>query len=259
MKKALLFTIALAGLFFAQIGTMNAQCIVDPQYTAPGIYPNDTLQDMMATVATNQVVQFVFPADTVVLGFTLPFDSFVVNSVNNIPSNLQWECNNNHPTCVYVTTPGQLTRGCVTIFDVPQVSNPAYPGYDSIIVTGVAWVTFPFGGAQSLATDIPVYYRIQPFNAVQGGAYSTLDLNISPNPVAYRSNATFNLETAANVKLTVIDMLGKEVKVLSNQMMNQGTHEVKLDVSSIEAGAYFVKIDVNNGEFVQSKKFMTIR
>ena len=259
MKKTLLLTFALAGLFLAQIGVVQAQCTVNPVYTSPGIYPSDTLQDMMATVSTNQVVQFVFPSDTVIFGQTIPFDSFVVSSISNIPGNLQWECNNNHPTCVYVTTPGQLTRGCVTIFDIPQASNPAYPGYDSIIVTGIAWVTFPFGGAQPISTDIPVYYRVMPFNAVADGIVNTLDFTISPNPVAFRSNASFKLEEAAQVNLTVIDMLGKEVMQISNSMMSAGEHDVKLDVSSLQAGAYFLRIDLNNGEFVQSKKFMTIR
>ena len=259
MKKTLLLTFALAGLFLAQISFAQTQCTVNPVYTSPGIYPSDTLQDMMAAIPTNQVIQFVFPSDTVVFGQTIPFDSFEVSSISNIPGNLQWQCNNNHPACVYVTTPGQLTRGCVTIFDIPQTTNPAYPGYDSIIVTGIAWANFPLGGAQPISIDIPIYYRVTPYNGVVDGIVNTLDFSISPNPVAFRSSASFNLKKAARVNLTVIDMLGKEVMQISNRMMSAGEHDVKLDVSSLQAGAYFLRIDLNNGEFVQSKKFMTIR
>ncbi len=257
MKKTLLLTIALAGLFMVQFGVVKAQCIVDPQYTAPGIYPSDTLLDMEVMAATNQVVQFVFPADTVIFGQTIPFDSFVVSSISNIPANLQWECNNNHPTCVYLTTPGQLTRGCVTIFDMPQAQNPAYPGYDSIIVTGIAWVTFPFGGAQPISTDISVFYRIG-LVGIDAGMFSTLDLNIAPNPVAFRSTASYNLEAAADIKITIVDMVGKEVMTVSEGTMNAGEHDVKIDASLLPAGAYFLKMDINKGEYVESKKFMAI-
>ena len=258
MKKTLLLTIALAGLFMVQFGVVKAQCIVDPQYTAPGIYPSDTLQDMDAMTPTNQVVQFVFPADTVIFGQTIPFDSFVVNNINNIPGNLQWECNLNHPTCVYVTTPSQLTRGCVTIFDTPQAQSPAYPAYDSIIVNGIAWVTFPFGGAQPISTDIPVYYRIGPAVSVADGMFGTLDLNIAPNPVAFRSTASYNLEAAADIKITIVDMVGKEIMTVSEGTMNAGEHDVKIDASLLPAGAYFLKMDINKGEYVESKKFMAI-
>ena len=251
-QTSILFFALLLGCF----GMVKSQCVVDPQYTSPGIYPSDTLLDMFATQSTNQVVQFVFPPDTVLFGQTLPFDSFVVSGVTNIPANLQWECNNNHPTCTYVTTPGQLTRGCVTISDIPQAQNAAYPGYDSIIVNGTAWVTL-LGNAYPISTDIPIFYRIG-LVGIDAGMFSSLDFDIAPNPVAFRSTASFNLEAAADIKLTIVDMVGKEVRVVSEGMMNAGTHNVKIDASQLPAGAYFLKVEINNGDYSESKKFMAI-
>jgi hypothetical protein len=261
MKKILLFSLAFAALMVGRFTMANAQvCQVDSQYTSPGIYPSDTLADMEENVATNQVVQFVFPVDTVVFGFTLNFDSFVVSQVSSIPAGIQWECNANHPTCHYVTNPPDLTRGCVKIYGTPTAVSPAYPAYDSIIVTGTAYVTVPFVGVQSFASDIPVYYRTSGVVGMNPGTlFATTNLRIAPMPVAGHSDVRYTLNNDALVKLSVYDMLGQEVAVLQNGEQRAGDQELSIDATDLAAGAYFLKLNINDGEFVQTKKFMTVR
>lgn len=260
MKKILLFSFAFAALLVGQISRVNAQpCIVDPVYTSPGIYPSDTLQDMQVSVATNQVIQFVFPDDTTISGFTLPFDSFVVSAVSNIPNGLNWQCNQNHPVCLYVTTPGQLTRGCVLIDGTPTAASPAYPAYDSIIVTGTAYVDIPFIGVTPISQDIPVYYRTASSGSATVSPFSNAGLKIAPVPVAGTASVLYTLSSDALVKVSVMDLMGREVAVLSNGMQRQGEQELMLDSKTLAGGAYLLKLVINDGESVQTKKFTSIR
>jgi hypothetical protein len=260
MKKILLLSFAFAALLLGYYSTASAQvCTPNPSYSSPGIYPSDTLQDMNVGVATNQVVDFVFPVDTVVFGFTLNFDSFVVSSVTGIPNGIDWECNLNHPLCVYVSNPPNLTRGCVKIFGTPTAQSSAYPGYDSIIVTGTAYVTVPFVGVQSFAQDIPVFYRIQGAVGLNPSQFANTGLTIAPMPVMGRSDVRYNLASGAMVNMRVFDVMGKEVMVLQNGEQRSGEHALEIDATDLTPGAYYLKLDINGGEFVQTKKFMTVR
>ncbi|MBK9451723.1 MAG: T9SS type A sorting domain-containing protein [Bacteroidetes bacterium] len=258
MKKILLLSFAFAALMVGQFSTATAQvCVVDNQYSSPGIYPSDTLADMTANAAYNEVVQFVFPVDTVLFGFTLAFDSFLVSQVTQIPNGLNYECNQNHPTCNYVSNPPNLTRGCVKIYGTPTAQSPAYPGYDSIIVTGVAYVTVPFVGVQSIPQDIPVYYRIGGVVA-NTSPFANAGLNIAPNPVAGQANVRYNLVSDANVKISVMDLMGREIAVLSNGMQRQGEQELVIDSKDLATGAYLLKMSINDGEYVATKKFTAV-
>lgn len=260
MKKVLL-SFAFFALLLSQTSIVNAQpavCQVDPQYTSQGIYPSDTLADMFVGTPVNSVVQFVFPSDTVIFGQTLAFDSFLVSQVTNIPAGLNWQCNQNHPFCHYVSTPGQLTRGCVTIYGTPGATSPGFPAYDSIIVTGVAYVTIPFVGVQSFAQDISVYYRVSAAIGVKS-PFANADLSISPVPVSGQSNVRYALAADAQVKVTVLDLLGREVAVLSEGMQRTGEQEITIDSKNFPSGAYLLKLSINNGEFVQTKKFSSVR
>jgi Secretion system C-terminal sorting domain len=261
MKKLLLLTVAFAALFLAQVSNVNAQvtvCTPDPNNASPGIYPSDTLADMAANVAYQEVVQFVFPIDTVLFGFTLNFDSFLVSQVSNIPAGLNWQCNQNHPLCHYVSNPPNLTRGCVTIYGTPAAQSPAFPAYDSIIVTGVAYVTVPFVGVQSIPQDIPVYYRTSGVIGTQN-PFANAGLNIAPVPVTGQANVRYTLSSDANVKVSVIDLVGREVSVISNGMQRAGAQEVTIDSKNLATGTYLLKLSINDGEFVQTRKFNSVR
>ena len=257
MKK----TLHIAFLFFALLGfgiTKAQPCTVDPSYTAPGIYPSDTLQDMFVGTATLQTIQFVFPVDTVLFGFTLPFDSFVVSSVSNIPPGVLWECNQNHPTCSYVSNPPNLTRGCVKVYGTPTSPSAGYPAYDSLIVTGVAYVTL-FSQVQSLSQDISVYYRVTNSASNSSPFANTLDLQVAPNPIATNANVSFNLVSSATAVVSVYNMLGEEVIRMDQGMMSAGQKSVSINTNDLESGMYFLRVSINDGEYVETQKIATQR
>jgi hypothetical protein len=260
MNSRLSRTLILLGLFVAMgcYVAWGQVCQVDSQYTSAGIYPSDTLPDMYEGTAYTAVVQFVFPVDTTVFGFTLNFDSFVVAAVNGIPNGINWECNANHPVCHYICQPPNLTRGCVKIFGLPTAQSPAYPGYDSIIVTGQAWVTIPFTGATSFNQDIPVFYRIQGLQNIKNHTFSQFDLQVLPNPVTNMGLVTYHLPEAADVGLSVVDVHGRHVMEVEARPMAAGGHEETIKFSGLPSGMYFLRATVNDGAYETTQKFLKL-
>lgn len=257
MKKTLLLPLLLTMVMVASVSTMRGQCTPDPQYTAPGIYPSDTLADLSVGMAYSEVVHFVFPNDTVFQGFQVDFDSFTVNSISNIPPGLNWECDNNHPVCAYVVVQNQVTRGCVTIFGTPTSQSAAYPGYDSTIVNGSGWITF-FNQAIPIDVDISVFYRTGPGVGITPGFDDLLGLEVTPNPIASNSVVSYDLPFAGDVSIGLYNAYGQEVHTIYKGAQSGGSHTLPVSLNAdLAAGVYFLRFDVNGGEFVATRKLIS--
>jgi hypothetical protein len=260
MKKVLLTT-ALLCLWFctSNVFAQTTACTVDNTISSPGIYPSsDTLPDGCVNSPYDEVVQFAFPPDTTLFGFTLPFDSFKVSSVNNIPTGLSYQCDQYMNNCTYYTTPGQLTRGCVTIYGTPLVQFN-----DSVEVVGRAFVTF-FGSSQAIDDTIRLNIHIYnetscPLTSLNPSFASKLDLNVSPNPIQSDSRLSFTLPEAAQVEAGIYDMYGREVVSLANSQMGAGYHQIAVQAKSesLANGIYFLKFNVNNGAYITSRKLIS--
>jgi hypothetical protein len=72
-----------------------------------------------------------------------------------------------------------------------------------------------------------------------------------PNPFNPATRIRYNLQNTGRVKLVIYDILGRQVRVLQNQVMTAGSHEVIWNgktASGIEAssGIYFYKLQVDS-------------
>ena len=78
----------------------------------------------------------------------------------------------------------------------------------------------------------------------------------SPNPSSYFVQLSFYLQDNSKVNLTLIDLKGKFVKSLVNQILPAGTHQVGWDISNdsgnhVAPGIYFAKLNVGNAIYHQ--------
>jgi len=59
------------------------------------------------------------------------------------------------------------------------------------------------------------------------------------------------------VRLSVFDMLGREVKILVNENLNPGQYEFTFNGSDLNSGTYFYKLTA--GSFTQTKKMLLVK
>jgi len=84
----------------------------------------------------------------------------------------------------------------------------------------------------------------------------TLSQNF-PNPFNPSTNIRFSLPKASNVKLTIYDVLGKEVTTLVNNELNAGTHTIAWNASNLASGIYLYKLEA--GDFNKTNKMLLMK
>jgi hypothetical protein len=78
-----------------------------------------------------------------------------------------------------------------------------------------------------------------------------------PNPFNPTTNIKFSLPKASHVKLTVYDVLGKEVQTLVNNQLSAGTHTIAFNGANLASGVYLYRIE--SGDFVQVNKMLLVK
>jgi hypothetical protein len=72
-----------------------------------------------------------------------------------------------------------------------------------------------------------------------------------PNPFNPTTAISYSLPQDVNVKLTVYDMLGREVAVLVNELKSAGTYTVSLEGQALASGIYLYRLEAGNRTFTR--------
>jgi len=78
-----------------------------------------------------------------------------------------------------------------------------------------------------------------------------------PNPFNPSTNIRFSVPKNSTVKLTVYDMLGREVETLVNENLEPGTYNVRVDASGLSSGTYFYRL--KSSDFTDTRKFVLLK
>lgn len=78
-----------------------------------------------------------------------------------------------------------------------------------------------------------------------------------PNPFNPNTKIRFRIAESGLVKLTVYDMLGREVQTLVNQELKPGTYEVEFNGADSPSGVYYYKLE--SGIFVETRRMVLIK
>ena len=78
-----------------------------------------------------------------------------------------------------------------------------------------------------------------------------------PNPFNPSTTIKFELPKTSLVRLTVYDILGRQMSVLVNETREAGVHQVKFDGSNLASGIYFYRFQA--GEFVSTKRLLLLK
>lgn len=120
-----------------------------------------------------------------------------------------------------------------------------------------------------VATDIGVYFGdannlVLSINEVITKIHSFSLSQNYPNPFNPTTKIKYHLPELSKVKLTVYDVLGREVRTLVNEEKPAGSYEVEFDGTNLPSGVYFYRIEAipngrQAGKFSETKKFVLLK
>jgi hypothetical protein len=150
----------------------------------------------------------------------------------------------------------ELFRGDIQVAFISgngtTVQAHAYNFTDQHLKSGVyEYILFQidFDGTRTLAGKVEV--------AIQN---SPLAFNLSqnyPNPFNASTRISFTLPSKELVRLTIYNVLGKEVAQLVNEEKVAGQHEFMFDASEFTSGIYYYKLEA--GSFTEMRKFILLK
>ena len=88
---------------------------------------------------------------------------------------------------------------------------------------------------------IPITEGCSNTTSTSDSIVDAFELSISPNP--FSDNFTIRFKSMHEpIKISVFNALGSEIKVLTNQTLSAGNHDLDFSLNGIPAGPYFVRI-----------------
>jgi hypothetical protein len=126
---------------------------------------------------------------------------------------------------------------------------PSGNGCTDITTPGNGYVTLPnmciwnvITGTPKVNTSIPKVY--------------SLEQNY-PNPFNPSTVINYSIPKTSMVKISVFDILGREVMTLVNGTKQPGSYNVEFDASNLASGVYIYKLQ--SGDFTDTKKMLLIK
>ncbi|HEY5123034.1 MAG TPA: M28 family peptidase [Ignavibacteria bacterium] len=217
-------------------------------------------------------------------------DSIYINSpeyVNRVRVNLSLNHANDGDLIIQLIGPGGLSN--LSQRNGSGGQNYINTAFDDTAALSIIQGTPPFTGTYrpqtilSFFNDKPVsgYWVLRIYDAAAGntGTLTNWCLQIEtkanvgieeniipvkfelsqnyPNPFNSTTNIKYAISKSSNVKITVYDILGKELEVLIDEQLQAGTYQTSWNASNYSSGVYFYRMQ--SGEFISTLKMLLIK
>jgi hypothetical protein len=90
-------------------------------------------------------------------------------------------------------------------------------------------------GCQSALQTIPITTSLLENNSFES-------ISVIPNPFSASATLELNLSETKNISISIVDVIGREVKNISAENLDTGYNKIEIDLSEIKAGIYFLRI-----------------
>jgi Tfp pilus assembly protein PilX len=82
-----------------------------------------------------------------------------------------------------------------------------------------------------------------------------------PNPFNPVTIINYQLQSSSDVKLTVYDVLGKEIETLINKKQSAGSYNITFNATGLASGIYYYRIEALSLDenFIQTRKMMILK
>jgi photosystem II stability/assembly factor-like uncharacterized protein len=78
-----------------------------------------------------------------------------------------------------------------------------------------------------------------------------------PNPFNPSTTISYTLPRFLHIRITLFDILGREVKILYDDFQKEGEHKLRFDAEGLASGVYFYKLEA--GVFTETKKMVIVK
>lgn len=141
----------------------------------------------------------------------------------------------------------------LSIYDIAasgslQLSNQYYTT-DAAVLPGN---TYTYRLRTLLSDGSYSYSSVRSVSLASGSDYVRLSDPV-PNPVESELSVSFYLSGASFARLSLYDLSGREVLVLSSGDLSAGEHSGSYSVSGLSAGGYSLVLDCGNGRKVEKR------
>lgn len=131
-----------------------------------------------------------------------------------------------------------------------QVAKPLPYSYLSNNHVMFKFVFYSNGGNNLYIDDI----NINSSNAgIEDELFRQINFMIKPNPVTENSEILFNLPFPVDSKISVYDVLGKEVFIAVNQKLDEGQHIININRTNLGVSGFYL-VKASFGNFTITKK-----
>jgi|GEM_PF-5057527 len=107
------------------------------------------------------------------------------------------------------------------------------------------------GGVYRGHIDVSIRVDIQEESELPA-ADLPVDLKSYPNPTVNRTTISFNVPYDGPVRITLYDVLGRELDELLSRHVLKGNHEVIVDMNRLPVGLYFYRLETPSGTYSKS-------
>ncbi len=109
------------------------------------------------------------------------------------------------------------------------------------------------GGSNFFLDDVRVSANGGSVGINESDLAQTIKFSVAPNPFNTSAELSYELAESSQMKITVVDVVGKNLGVLFEGKQQVGSHSVTLDKNTLNLnnGIYFVRVEVGNQSFVK--------
>jgi hypothetical protein len=144
------------------------------------------------------------------------------------------------------------------VYDGPDVNAPllgAYTGTNSpgTITSSDSTITFRFVSDPFVNNaGFSATWNCTQLTTGIAGNENAFSMNAYPNPFSNAIHVSYSLQEKSNVKISLVDVLGREIVLGDEREEIAGKHEVEFDLSGKELakGIYFLEVNVDGEKMV---------